>query len=132
MNLVCAESLRHFLEVYNDLGNALRSAGHLAEAVTCYSYCLQLHSQHIQGSAWPPNLAYSVSITYNNMAGVLKLQGHVDDALACYEYVVRLQPESADAFANLGSEYKDAARLEQAIWAYRRALQLRPAGGGAR
>ena len=37
-----------------------------------------------------------------------------------------LQPESAEAHANLASCYKDAARQDTAITSYRRALQLRP------
>lgn len=37
-----------------------------------------------------------------------------------------LQPESAEAHANLASCYKDAARQDAAITSYRRALALRP------
>lgn len=37
-----------------------------------------------------------------------------------------LQPDSPEAAANLGSSYKDAARHDAAIAAYRRALSLRP------
>jgi protein O-GlcNAc transferase len=37
-----------------------------------------------------------------------------------------LQPDSPEAAANLGSSYKDAARHDAAIGAYRRALALRP------
>ncbi len=37
-----------------------------------------------------------------------------------------LQPESAEAHANLASCYKDAARQDAAITSYRRALAMRP------
>ena len=54
------------------------------------------------------------------------LQGRAAEAIACYEHVALLQPESAEAHANLASCYKDAARQDTAITSYRRALQLRP------
>ena len=53
-------------------------------------------------------------------------QGRAPEAIACYEHVALLQPESAEAHANLASCYKDAARQDTAIASYRRALQLRP------
>ena len=37
-------------------------------------------------------------------------QGRAAEAIACYEHVALLQPESAEAHANLASCYKDAAR----------------------
>ena len=54
------------------------------------------------------------------------MQGRAPEAIACYEHVALLQPESAEAHANLASCYKDAARQDTAIASYRRALQLRP------
>lgn len=54
------------------------------------------------------------------------MQGRAAEAIACYEHVALLQPESAEAHANLASCYKDAARQDTAITSYRRALQLRP------
>ena len=54
------------------------------------------------------------------------VQGRAPEAIACYEHVALLQPESAEAHANLASCYKDAARQDTAIASYRRALQLRP------
>ncbi len=57
---------------------------------------------------------------------VLGCQGRAAEAIACYEHVALLQPESAEAHANLASCYKDAARQDAAITSYRRALSLRP------
>ena len=54
------------------------------------------------------------------------VQGRAAEATACYEHVATLQPDSAEAQANLASAYKDSARQDTAITAYRRALQLRP------
>ena len=56
----------------------------------------------------------------------MHVQGRAAEAIACYEHVALLQPESAEAHANLASCYKDAARQDTAITSYRRALQLRP------
>lgn len=53
-------------------------------------------------------------------------QGRAGEAIACYEHVALLQPESAEAHANLASCYKDAARQDAAITSYRRALAMRP------
>ena len=58
--------------------------------------------------------------------GAVPAQGRAPEAIACYEHVALLQPESAEAHANLASCYKDAARQDTAIASYRRALQLRP------
>lgn len=57
---------------------------------------------------------------------LMHVQGRAAEAIACYEHVALLQPESAEAHANLASCYKDAARQDTAITSYRRALQLRP------
>ena len=43
------------------------------------------------------------------------VQGRAAEAIACYEHVALLQPESAEAHANLASCYKDAARQDTAI-----------------
>ena len=53
-------------------------------------------------------------------------QGRAGEAIACYEHVALLQPDSAEAHANLASCYKDAARQDAAITSYRRALAMRP------
>ena len=70
---------------------------------------------------------FLLCMLYAHSRGVCAwVQGRAAEAIACYEHVALLQPESAEAHANLASCYKDAARQDTAITSYRRALQLRP------
>lgn len=75
----------NFPEAYNNLGNALREANRMEEAMQCYTMCIQLQlrtprSGQAGGSASvsPPAAAYQqaqrLSVAYNNLGGILKMQ----------------------------------------------------------
>lgn len=75
----------NFPEAYNNLGNALREANRMEEAMQCYTMCIQLQlrtprSGQAGGSAnvSPPAAAFQqaqrLSVAYNNLGGILKMQ----------------------------------------------------------
>jgi hypothetical protein len=83
------EALVHepnFPEAYNNLGNALREAGRVDEAIQCYTLCIQLQLSRPQTStagskAISPHpvaaaqaQAQRLSVAYNNLGGILKMQ----------------------------------------------------------
>jgi protein O-GlcNAc transferase len=123
----------NFPEVYNNLSNALREAGFMEDAISCYATCIRIQC------GLPPNASIYRSlppifslvavqrlcVVYNNLGGVLKLQGRVQEAIACFQQVRFLQPDSAEAHANLASAYKDCGKHDYAIVEYRQALNMR-------
>lgn len=75
----------NFPEAYNNLGNALREANRMEEAMQCYTMCIQLQlrtprSGQAGGAASisPPAAAFQqaqrLSVAYNNLGGILKMQ----------------------------------------------------------
>ena len=87
---------------------------------------LHLSSFSAQSMACPRLTVSLASVHEVGPDSTVPAQGRAPEAIACYEHVALLQPESAEAHANLASCYKDAARQDTAIASYRRALQLRP------
>ena len=75
----------NFPEAYNNLGNALREANRMEEAMQCYTMCIQLQlrtprSGQAGGGAniSPPAAAFQqaqrLSVAYNNLGGIFKMQ----------------------------------------------------------
>ena len=87
---------------------------------------LYVSSFSLQSMTFPYLTIFSESVHEEDADSAVPAQGRAPEAIACYEHVALLQPESAEAHANLASCYKDAARQDTAIASYRRALQLRP------
>ncbi|XP_042379995.1 uncharacterized protein LOC121972380 [Zingiber officinale] len=98
-----------FIEAYNNLGNALKDAGHVEEAINFYRSCLALQPNHPQAlsslgniymdcnmmsvaaSFYKATLAVTIgiSVPFNNLAIIYKQQGTYAEAIACYNEVLR-------------------------------------------
>ena len=50
--------------------------------------------------------------------------GRYDEAVKCFRNVVRLDPRSTDGYNDMGTAYRESARLGDAIACYRRALDI--------
>lgn len=67
----------NFPEAYNNLGNALREAGRVDEAIQCYTICIQLQYQRPPATgSWRGNpqaaaaqQAQRLAVAYNNLGG---------------------------------------------------------------
>ena len=57
--------------------------------------------------------------------------GDYENALATYEAVLRRVPGQAQVWMSYGHTLKTAGRTDDAIAAYRRAIELQPGFGGA-
>lgn len=107
---------------HNNLGNALRDRGSLSEAATAYRRALELDARFFAAAA--------------NLAHVLAKQPELPraDVLAAHDHALALAEaanlRTADV-ANLhnarGNLLQAEARIEDAIAAYRRAVELDPA-----
>lgn len=75
----------NFPEAYNNLGNALREANRLEEAMQCYTMCIQLQLRtpanvqagrpmQVAPQAAAFQQAQRLSVAYNNLGGILKMQ----------------------------------------------------------
>jgi tetratricopeptide (TPR) repeat protein len=102
----------NFPEAQNNLGNALRDLGKLAEARACYSEALKLN----------PDLA----LTYSNMGQALQEEGNLREAVGWYQQGLQRDPSSARIHCNLASALEEQGDLEGAAGRYRLALQMQP------
>ena len=75
----------NFPEAYNNLGNALREANRMEEAMQCYTLCIQLQlkgpptgqaarAAQVAPQAAAYQQAQRLSVAYNNLGGILKMQ----------------------------------------------------------
>jgi superkiller protein 3 len=118
-----------YAAAYNNLGNALSDQGKLEEAIAAYRQAIQLD----------PKYAYA----YYGLGNALSDQGKLEEAIAAYRQAIQLDPKYAYAYNglgavlydqgklavrynNLGIALKDQGKLEDAIAAYRQAIQLDP------
>lgn len=84
----------NFPEAYNNLGNALREANRMEEAMQCYTMCIQLQlrspvsampgrSAQVSSQAAAFQQAQRLSVTYNNLGGILKMQVNSRSPYTC-------------------------------------------------
>jgi tetratricopeptide (TPR) repeat protein/GT2 family glycosyltransferase len=68
---------------------------------------------------------------YKLLGNALQALGKNDDAFKCYHRAVELNPNFAEALANLGSMYAQQQHWQQAINCYQRAIAAKPDFAGA-
>ncbi|MDL2321969.1 YcaO-like family protein [Desulfosarcina sp. OttesenSCG-928-B08] len=144
---------KYFIQFY--LGNAWLEKDDPRRALTCFTQALDMNP------ADPDRLdIYSyMGVCYKNMEkydealAVLKKGAALDPdridihnlmgfchfmkkeheaAISCFEKAIHLDPGSAIDYANIGSNYRDMGRIDEAIRYYRLALELDPEIGFAR
>jgi tetratricopeptide (TPR) repeat protein len=96
----------------NNLGNALRSRGDHARAISAYRAAVASDAGYV-------NALY-------NLAGLLQEQGEGVESEACYRRVVALAPVDVGAWMGLGMTLLDQDRDDDALPCFERAVSLRP------
>src|SRR6202030_2182041 len=61
-----------------------------------------------------------------NLASALLRKGRTDEAIMCYQKALQLDPENADAHANLGSAFAAKGGVADAVVEYTRAIEIAP------
>jgi tetratricopeptide (TPR) repeat protein len=107
-----ASLLSNDAESHANLGNALRVAGHLDQAVGSYRRALDIRPDFAEA-----RLA---------LADSLRILGQLDGAVASYRRALSLVPDRADAHGNLGIALDGLGELDAAVASYRRALEIEP------
>lgn len=129
-----------------NLGNVLKDAGKITEAIEHFNKALELKGEPAEiynnlGTAYNklgrieesiqyykkalglnPNLAAA----HYNLATVLAGQGKTDEAIAEYRQSLRSEPENSDAMNNLGLALAERGNFGEAIECYKKALELEP------
>jgi tetratricopeptide (TPR) repeat protein len=77
------------VETQNKLGNALKSAGRLEEAVACNGRALATRPDYAEA--------------HNNLGTTQRALGQLDAAVASYRRALAIRPDYAEAFVSLGS-----------------------------
>ena len=133
-------------KAYNNLGNALRRQGKLAEALAAHQKALQLNHNDAEAYVGIGNvlnaqgkpeeaLAYhkkalqlnpKLAIAYNGLGNALYNQEKLEEAVAAYQKAIELDPKFAIAYYNLGIALYDQKKLDGAVAAYQKAIELDP------
>jgi protein O-GlcNAc transferase len=131
---------------HNNLGNALKAQGKLAQAAASYSRALVYNPDYVEahynlGIALQAQdrldeavASYKRALSrkpdhveaHINLGNTLQAQGRLEQAVACYEQALTIRPSYAEAHGNLGNVHKTLGRLNAAVSAYQRALALKP------
>lgn len=93
---------------YNNLGNALRDARKLDDAVLAYRRAVELQPDYADA--------------HNNLGNALREKGDAAAALTSCARAIELKPGYAEAYNNLGNALKDLGELDAAIAAYGKAI----------
>lgn len=94
------------------LGEALRQAGRIDEAINALQIAFYLG---------PQNLALQ-----NNLATMYLMRGDTSWAIAGYRLILRQDPTFAGTWFNLGVVYNSAGKVAEARWAFESALMYEP------
>ncbi|MBD2444840.1 tetratricopeptide repeat protein [Dolichospermum sp. FACHB-1091] len=133
-------------KAYNNLGNALRRQGKLAEALAAHQKALQINHNDAEAYVGIGNvlnaqgkpeeaLAYhkkalqlnpKLAIAYNGLGNALSDQKKLDEAVAAYQKAIELDPKYAIAYNGLGNALSDQKKLDEAVAAYQKAIELDP------
>ncbi len=99
-------------ESYFKLGNELRAAGAIDQAIARYARAVALEPEHAEA--------------HNNLGAVLAAAGEIDPALASFRRAVEVNPEFGGAHLNLGKALLAVGDLEGAVRHCREAVRLAP------
>ncbi len=97
---------------HDNLGDVLRQAGRLDEAMAQYEQAILLK----------PDFAEA----HNNLGGVLLRMGKPHEAIVQDEQAIRIQPDLDGAHVNLGNALFQLGEMHEAISQYEEALRIRP------
>lgn len=103
---------------YNNLGDALRSAGRSDESIRNFKTAVEIQPAFADAQ--------------DNLGEALLSEGRIDEAILHLTTAVRLDPESPEARVNLGTALGDNGKIADAEEQYRAALQLDPDSAQAR
>jgi predicted O-linked N-acetylglucosamine transferase (SPINDLY family) len=95
-----------------NLGNVLKDAGRLTDAIAAYRRALELN---------PGDAAI-----HNNLGYVLQVIGIMDEGIGHYRKAISLRPDNYRAHYNLGNALFLTGKSEDAIAAFREAVRLNP------
>jgi tetratricopeptide (TPR) repeat protein len=98
--------------VWNNLGYALKAAGELDEAISCYEQAIRLDPKYAP--------------THMNLGVALKAKGRLDEAIDCYRRAVEADPAFAQAHNNLANALKARGDSAGAIEHFEQAARLAP------
>jgi Tfp pilus assembly protein PilF len=128
------------------LGNALKDAGKITEAIEQFNKALELKANPSEiynslGTAYNKLGRIEESIQYykkalglnptlaaahHNLATALARQGKTDEAIAEYRQSLHFEPENSDTLSNLGFAMAGQGNFGEAIECYKKALELEP------
>ncbi|KAG6499159.1 hypothetical protein ZIOFF_038915 [Zingiber officinale] len=113
---------------YNNMGNALKDAGHVEEAINFYRSCLALQPNHPQALSSLGNIymdcnmmSVAASFYKATLAVTTGISAPFNNLAIIYK-----QQTAADGLVNRRNTFKEIGRVTEAIQDYIRAVNIRP------
>jgi len=133
-------------ELLHELGDALYSAGQIAQAGNSYQEALKLKPESWEvlnnlGNCFCSMRRFAEGIevyrrslalrpqspaTLNNVGNALVAIGQTDQAILAYRQGLEIQSDIPDLWGNLGNAFKRKRQMDQAIECYQKVLALSP------
>jgi eukaryotic-like serine/threonine-protein kinase len=107
-------------KTYNNYGSALEKKNRLPEAIAAFERAFALQPTYTTALD-------NLRIVSRRQGKTLQQQERWDEAAAIYAKLLRHDPRDAQAHFELGSSYRNQGRFTDAIAAYQKALELKPA-----
>ena len=107
-----AENNPDQLMLWVNLGEALRRAGRVDEAIEAHNIALTLEPRFLA--------------VHNNLANLYLMRGDTSTAISHYNAILQTYPTLADVWLNLGAVYANMGRVEAARQAWENALKYAP------
>ena len=106
----------NYAHALNNLGNAHKDLGELAEAQSAFAAALRAQPDYV--------------LALNNMGCLLRTLGQSEAAEDALRRGLEIDPQHASLYDNLGNVLKDAGELDEAILCFRKALALDSTNAG--
>ena len=107
-----ALSVRPFLGLYNNRGNAYNDLGQTERAIEDYDKAIELNPED--------------ATAYCNRGAAYAKLGQTERAIEDFDKAIELNPEDAAAYYNRGNAYDDLGQTERAIEDFDKAIELNP------
>jgi len=115
-----------YIDAHFNLANTLKAEGKFDEAVYHYNQTIGYYRQAMLVRPDKQRITLKLAKALINLGNVYSEQGKSNEAINCYRGAIVFDPDSVNAYSNMGWELKTAGNFDEALACFRKALGLNP------